>query len=108
MGKEWPNNFDRHEGYTLVNVMPWKQFVQSHIPGSISIEPNSLSRFGFLFHLNKEIIVYGASATSHEPRLVVQELRRRGFTNVSLFQGGLSDWRTHGGDVHLHHFDGDY
>ncbi len=103
-----PKNYDRVHGYSLVNVSPWEQFARIHIPGSINITEGSEEEFEYLFDKKKEIIVYGISPQNRLSLSIAEELTRRGFHNVMAYQGGLADWRSHGGQVHQFHVEGDY
>jgi len=106
--RERANNYDPTSGYSLVNVMPWEQFVRVHIPGSINIARGGEAEFDYLFDKRKEIIIYDASPLSNVSSAVTHELLKRGFKNVVDYAGGLHDWQVHGGEVHQFHLEGDY
>lgn len=86
-----------HEEDALVlDARPADYYRRSHIPGAVNI-PASLFDFVFAMRLAKEdparrIIVYGRTISRPYDQDVARMLAERGFTNVTVLQGGLPAW----------------
>lgn len=96
LSREQPNNIDRSNGFALVNVLPASSFRMEHIAGSINIPEGNEADFERLFDKGKKIIVYCASPECPASSTVEGKLAKRGFSNVTVYKGGISEWRLAG------------
>lgn len=87
-----PDNEHRSVGYALVNVLSAESFAARHIVGSINIPADNEEEFERRFDKDKEIIVYCASPKGKYSPTVAIDLVKRGFTNVTDYEDGLSEW----------------
>lgn len=94
-----PENDQRDEGYTLVNVLRREQYEQEHIPHSINIPADQIDEFERRFDKPKKIVVYCASPECQASSQAARALKQRGFEHVYDYEGGMSDWRDAGNPV---------
>jgi len=85
----------------LVDVLPEDSYVESHIPGAISLPLSEIRERGrsILRDLNREIVVYCAGPTSTLSVQAVEVLKDLGYRNVWRLDEGLSGWKQNGGTV---------
>jgi len=91
------------EDALLVDARPADFYRRNHIPDAVNM-PSSLFDFVFAMRLAKEapdrrIIVYGRTISRPYDQDVARMLAERGFTNVSVLEGGLSAWEDLGYEV---------
>uniref|UniRef100_B3EKP1 Rhodanese domain protein n=1 Tax=Chlorobium phaeobacteroides (strain BS1) TaxID=331678 RepID=B3EKP1_CHLPB len=87
--------FDRSEGL-FVDARSEFQYYKRHIPGSLSL---SASRFDaqfpdFEMNIDKDklLILYCHSITCRYSDIVANKLKGYGYTNITIFAGGWTEW----------------
>lgn len=93
--------FDRRDKFLLVNALPRTAFLEEHIEGSVNIPADDKD---FVKQVEKkagsktgDIVLYCGGVPGTASRKGADLLSRAGFTNVSVYEGGMPDWRTHKG-----------
>lgn len=76
----------------LINVLNKEQYVDCHIPGSISVPFQDLEQFAQTLDKNTEIILYCSNYQCTASSAGAQMLIEKGFSNVSAFEGGIAQW----------------
>lgn len=84
------------KAFTIVDVRLAEDYQDGHIPGALN---HCVFEVVFLERLRQAIpdpttplVVYGASAQSHEARMAVEKLERAGYTAVQEFRPGWAGW----------------
>ena len=91
-----PDNYGRREGYALINVLDRQTFLDGHIPRSINVPKGHESGLEQMYDKNKEMILYCASPQCPASKTVARTLEEAGFTNVLVYEGGMSEWEAAG------------
>ena len=88
-----------HPGGFLIDVLPPEFHVQQHIPGSSGVcvfETAFQEKMRALVpDMAAPLLVYGAGG-SLDSAVAAEKLQREGYTDISLFAGGLEAWRKAG------------
>ena len=85
---------DTGEDIRLVMALQRWAYEALHIPGSLHFDtPEQLLE---ALDVDDEIIVYCSDPACVGSRFAYKKLVENGFTNVSRYAGGLSDWETAG------------
>ena len=92
---------DQDEDFVLVNVLSLEGFEKGRVPCSINVPlPELEERAPELWpDKNKDIIVYCTSYACDTSPQAAELLEDLGYTNISEFKGGLTDWEDAGYDV---------
>jgi rhodanese-related sulfurtransferase len=79
----------------LIDARPYKMFLKSTIPGSISIPDTDVEKLKgrFPVHQNEKIIVYCGGYKCGKSHKVAKKLISMGYRNVAVFAGGLPVWK---------------
>ncbi len=78
----------------LVNVLPKKDFLNHHIPGSINIPAEQVAqKANELFAKHDWVVVYCANEKCEASHKAAETLHKAGFTNVFRFIGGVDEWK---------------
>ena len=102
--EELKERIDRQDDFLLVNVLAPNYFQQVHIPNSINVAVDDLDERALeLWENDDDIVVYCSSFTCDASPRAARILEELGFTNVSDFEGGLTDWEE--ADFPLHRQD---
>lgn len=92
--KDW---IAEEKQFTLVDTLINDHFNKVHIPTSKNacvFEVTFLDQISELVAgKNTEIVLYGLSENTLEAITAAEKLIRAGYTNVSVFQGGLMEWK---------------
>lgn len=82
----------------LIDARPYKMFLKSTIPGSLSIPDTEVEKLKgrFPVHQKEKIIVYCGGFKCGKSHKVAKKLISMGYTNVSVFAGGLPAWKKAG------------
>lgn len=85
---------DGQSGVVLVEALPEKYFLHSHLPGAINIPHDQIDAQApaLLPSKEAEIVVYCANAACQNSRLAAQRLGELGYRNVSVYEAGKADW----------------
>ena len=80
----------------LIDARPAASYQLNHIPGAISIPPET-SEADFLrlmaeYPKSRPIAVYCASESCHVSRALAQHLASLGFSQVNVMQGGMAEY----------------
>jgi len=83
-------------GLVLIDARPAESYRLHHIPGAISIPPETAEE-EFLkliapYPKNQPIVVYCASISCHVARALAQHLASLGYTQVEDFEGGMAEY----------------
>ena len=88
-----------HPGGFLIDVLPPEFHAQQHIPGSSGVcvfETAFQEKMRALVpDMAAPLLVYGAGG-SLDSAVAAEKLQREGYTDISLFAGGLEAWRKAG------------
>jgi len=88
------------DGAALIHVLPEEHYACGHLPGAINAcvyEMVFVDRVAELIpDKNAAVIVYGAGGGSLDAATAAEKLGKAGYTNVSVFEGGLAEWRSLG------------
>lgn len=82
----------------LVDARPNVKFLQETIPGSISVPDTEIEKYIGRFPINKEekIIVFCGGFKCAKSHIVADILVSKGYTNVSVYAGGVPEWKKEG------------
>jgi rhodanese-related sulfurtransferase len=87
----------------LLDARPTVDFCAGHIPGAQSLPfelvAEMLASMQIELRPDQSFITYCARNDCDEGLELALFLRRTGYTNVTLFAGGLAEWRASGGAV---------
>ncbi|MCF7789228.1 MAG: YceI family protein [Prosthecobacter sp.] len=85
------------EAATLLHVLPEDHFEREHLPRALNacvyetIFPSKVAEL--VPDKTSSVIVYGAGGDSLDAATAAEKLTKAGYTNVSVFPGGISEWR---------------
>jgi rhodanese-related sulfurtransferase len=88
--EELKEKLDRGDDFKLVMTYHKLAFEAKHIPGSINIY-SSESAEGLIDPAD-EIVVYCTNESCTASVFAYRELKKKGFTNIRRFSGGLLAW----------------
>lgn len=82
----------------MVDARPYKKVLQETIPGSIAIPDTKLDTLIGRFPANKDekIVVFCGGFNCSKSHKVANALLKKGYKNVSVFAGGLPQWKEAG------------
>lgn len=86
----------KKDGLVVLSVLDKKEFDDCHIKDSMHIAIDELDSAANMIEKTAEVVVYCSDyscASSHYARTRLMEL---GFTNVSVYKGGMAEWFTKG------------
>ncbi len=82
---------------TLIHVLPEEHFECEHLPGAVNAcvyEMVFLTKVAELVpDKTSPVIVYGAGGDSLDATTAAEKLTKAGYTNVTVFPGGIAEWR---------------
>lgn len=85
---------------TLLHVLPDEHFAQQHLPGAVNACVYEMAFLSSVAELIPEkassVVVYGSGDPSLDSSVAVEKLRSAGYTQVSDFRGGLTEWTRQG------------
>lgn len=86
---------------TLVNALSEKSFERSRVKGSLNITKDNVAKVApeVLKDKDAKIVVYCMNEKCHASDAVGAELKKLGYTNVSIYREGLQDLIANGFDV---------
>ena len=91
---------------TLLHVLPDEHFAQQHLPGAVNACVYEMAFLSSVAELIPEkassVVVYGAGDPSLDSSVAVEKLRSAGYTQVSDFRGGLTEWTRQGFAIEGH------
>lgn len=78
----------------VVEVLPGKHFVDGHLPGAIHIASDELERAAreFLPDETRTVVTYCSGPSCFNSRKAAGQLRRLGYRDVRVFEGGKEAW----------------
>jgi len=85
---------EKGDAFVLVDALPPISFSASHLPGAVSIPPETVDERARrrIPDLATEVVVYCASATCDSSVVVGSRLVELGYRNVRHYGGGKRDW----------------
>jgi len=87
---ELKNKLDRGEDFLLVMAMELAVFQTGHIPGSVSITVDEISKK--VQKMDEEIVVYCSGPDCFDSKNAYTVMIEIGCTNVCRYPGGISEW----------------
>lgn len=91
---------DAHEPITLLQVLPPEHFEARHLPGAVNACVYEMTFLSSVSELVSDkatpLVVYGAGDDSLDSAVAAEKLKAAGYTRVTDFHGGLSEWERHG------------
>lgn len=86
------------ESAIFIDARPMYSYQRGHIPGAINIPYSSRDKASLMKDISKDenIITYCYSAKCNQARILVRDLKKMGYTNVALFEGGIVEWKKAG------------
>lgn len=78
----------------LLDVLDTDSYRESHIKGSINIPYDQVEQWAsrVIPDMNAEVVVFCASYSCPASIEAAKTLKRRGYTNVHDFKGGMKEW----------------
>ena len=90
----------REQSHLLLDARPVADYDRGHLPGALSLPQADLDTYYPqilpLLTAEQPLLVYCSGHECDESFLLSVYLREQGFTNLSLFVGGLLTWREAG------------
>ena len=82
------------EEFILVDALSLISYAASHLPGAISMPPESVDGLAprRIPDLGTEVVVYCASPSCESSVAVAERLIELGYRNVLHYRGGKQDW----------------
>lgn len=91
---------DRRDDIVIINPLAQKYYKDCSIPGSVNIPLSPIEKFRSSilaqYKKNQKIITYCGSVDCSLGKQAAHELKSLGFTNVSMYSGGVKEWRKRG------------
>jgi rhodanese-related sulfurtransferase/polyisoprenoid-binding protein YceI len=88
------------EPVLLIDILTGIHFEKVHLPGARNacvFEVSFLEQvFDIVDDKSSEVVLYGSSSRSMDAVSAAEKLRREGYENVSILNGGLEAWRSSG------------
>jgi len=96
-----PNAYRYHkEGFVFIDARPLEGFREGHIPGAISVPSERSGALDDvvtrLLESGRPAVVYCQGMECDEAHLLAARLRRAGVEKISVFAGGLAEWKAAG------------
>jgi len=86
--------------FTLLHVLPDEHFTQQHLPGAVNACIYEMVFLSLVAELIPDkasaIVVYGAGDSSLDSSVAAEKLMSAGYTQVTDFRGGLTEWSRQG------------
>jgi mono/diheme cytochrome c family protein/rhodanese-related sulfurtransferase len=79
----------------IIDARPPSEWMRVHIPGAVSIPYHDMKRLDEVPKDGTWIVAYCA-CPHHLSGIVVDELRKRGYTNTAVLDEGINDWHRRG------------
>jgi rhodanese-related sulfurtransferase len=88
------SKIERGDELVIVDALAPVSFAASHLPGAINIPPQVVDERAprRIPDRDTEIVVYCANPTCHASVTVAERLLELGYSNVSHYAGGKSEW----------------
>jgi len=87
----------------LVDTLPSEHFEARHIPGAVNVCVYEMVFLdgvsGLVTDKMTPIALYGAGLKSQDSMMAADKLARAGYTDISVFLGGLEEWRALGHEL---------
>ncbi|WP_419785023.1 YceI family protein [Pseudodesulfovibrio sp.] len=84
----------------LVDTLPPEHFAERHIPGAVNACVHEVvfldTLAGLVADKDAPVVLYGAGPKSVDCKCAAEKLIRAGYTDVTVFTGGLDAWRQAG------------
>lgn len=78
----------------VLEVLPEKYFVDGHLPGAVHVAPDELEKAAREFPPDetRTVVTYCAGPSCSNSRETAGQLRRLGYRDVRVFEGGKEAW----------------
>lgn len=87
-------------GYVLADARPGEDFAEARLPGAVSIPFGNFAEAFMAAHArispSQPFVVYCSGPECDESLLLARLLRQTGISRVSVFTGGVEEWRAAG------------
>ena len=88
------------KSFLLIDTLPGSHFEKVHLPAALNacvFEVTFLEQMRAITDSKEtEIVLYGSSSRSRDCSVAADKLRREGYKNISVLDGGLEGWRVRG------------
>lgn len=88
------------QSHLLLDARPVADYDRGHLPGAMSLPQTDLATFypqiAPMLSPDQPLLVYCSGHECDESLLLSVYLREQGFSNVTLFVGGYSEWKATG------------
>lgn len=91
------------DGATVFDARTENDYVEGHVPGAILFDYYQFGQYlekvqPYLLE-DGDIVIYCSSITCDDSELLARELYSLGFTKLSIYKGGMSEWVEEGRPV---------
>jgi thiosulfate/3-mercaptopyruvate sulfurtransferase len=107
-GRHWFTPDAHPAGFAFFDVRHWADFAHGHLPGAVNLDSKDFAD-SLDFYLDKywpdldrasaPIVTYCYGSNCIRSRICSAAAARQGFVNVERFYGGLTEWRSVGGQL---------
>lgn len=81
-----------HAKVHLVNVLDKKMFDDAHIKGSVHVPLADIDAASAAWGKDDAIVIYCSNYMCTASGMAAQSLKKRGYTNVRVYEGGTAEW----------------
>lgn len=83
-------------GVMVIHALDAEHYAKGHVPGAINIDYEKMTPEMLPAEKNKSMVFYCAGGMCPVGRMAANKARSWGYTNVSVYEGGIKDWRAAG------------
>ncbi len=87
------------KGMGIVDIRSGEEYRKGHIPGSVSVEVSEIEKQNFSLiekYRNSGVVIVGKTYGDSEAYNCAKVLKKNGFKNTFLLDGGILDWNGSG------------
>ena len=97
------NSFEKKldSNVQVLDVRSPQEYSEGYIPGAININVNSADFTERIQSLNQEKPVYIYCRTGNRSRRAAEILKKEGFKEPIVIEGGFTDWKNAGNEVEM-------
>lgn len=83
-------------GVMIVHALDAEHYAKGHVPGAVNIDYEKMTPEMLPAEKDKPIVFYCAGGMCPVGRMAANKAQSWGYTNVSVYEGGIKDWRAAG------------
>lgn len=83
-------------GVMVVHALDAEHYAKGHVPGAVNIDYEKMTPEMLPAKKDRSIVFYCAGGMCPVGRMAASKARSWGYTNVSVYEGGIKDWRAAG------------